>query len=119
MTENLSSRRSEHLFRVDKFVVPSHDRDEFLAKVRKTREHLKTLPGFLRDIVLEHSSGPGEFNFVTVVEWDNAASVENAKATVMAMHKATNFNPREQSTTRDKEIIKNIRYARHDASNIL
>jgi heme-degrading monooxygenase HmoA len=95
MTEKPIPGRSEHVYRVDKFVVPPHARDEFLSKVRKTHELLRTLPGFLRDLVLEQSSGPGEFNFVTVAEWDDPASVENAKAAVKAMHEAMNFNPQE------------------------
>jgi len=86
---------AERVYRVDKFVVPGRARDEFLAQVRKTHELLKTLPGFLRDLVLEQSSGPGEFNFVTIVEWDSPAAIENAKAAVMAMHKEMNFNPQE------------------------
>jgi hypothetical protein len=95
MTDNLVSSRLEHVYRVDKFVVPERARNEFLAKVRKTHEFLRTLTGFLQDLVLEQSSGPGEFNFVTIVEWDSPASLENAKAVVIALYKETNFNPQE------------------------
>ncbi len=95
MTENQVSNRSEHVYRVDKFVVPGRARDEFLAKVWNTHKLLRTLPGFLQDFVLEQSSGPGEFNFVTIVEWDSPASIENAKAAVRAMHKEMNFNAQE------------------------
>jgi heme-degrading monooxygenase HmoA len=87
--------KSERIYRVDKFVVPDHAREEFMSQVRNTHELLRTRPGFLQDFVLEQSSGPGEFNFVTIVEWDGVESIENAKAAVMAMHKEMNFNPQE------------------------
>jgi len=53
----------EKIYRVDKFVVPSTAREEFLHKVRRTHAVLKAQPGFLQDFVLEQSSGPGEFNW--------------------------------------------------------
>lgn len=90
-----SSNESERIYRVDKFIVPSHACEEFINKVRNTHELLRTLPGFLQDFVLEQSAGPGEFNFVTMVEWDSLKSVEDAKTAVMAMHKEMNFSPQE------------------------
>jgi heme-degrading monooxygenase HmoA len=86
---------SERFYRVDKFVVPNPAREEFLTRVRETHDLLRTLPGFLQDFILEQASGPGEFNFVTIVEWQDAKSVESAKSAVMAMRKQTNFNPEE------------------------
>jgi heme-degrading monooxygenase HmoA len=95
MSHTRLGERLGHIYRVDKFVVPSQARDEFFEKVRKTHQLLGTLPGFVQVLLLEQSSGPGEFNFVTIVEWDNSASIENAKAAVMAMHKESNFAPQE------------------------
>jgi hypothetical protein len=69
----------EKIYRVDKFVVPSSAREEFLDKVRRTHALLKAQPGFLQDFVLEQSSGPGEFNFVTLVEWASQEAVEKAR----------------------------------------
>lgn len=51
----------ERIYRVDKFVVPDRAREEFIGKVSKTHEVLRTVPGFLQDFVLELESGPGEF----------------------------------------------------------
>jgi hypothetical protein len=45
--------------------------------------------------VLEQSAGPGEFNFVTIVEWENSDAIESARAAVMAMHEEMRFDPRE------------------------
>lgn len=87
--------KSERIYRVDKFVVPDRAREEFMSKVRTMHELLRSLPGFLQDFVLEQSAGLGEFNFVTMVEWDSVESIENAKAAVMARQKEMNFNPPE------------------------
>jgi heme-degrading monooxygenase HmoA len=98
MTKDHLSHKSARIYRVDKFVVPDSARQEFISRVRSTHERLRTLPGFLQDFVLEQSSGPGEFNFVTIVEWDSVESIENAKNAVMAIHKDMNFNPQEMLT---------------------
>jgi hypothetical protein len=43
---------SERVYRVDKFIVPSGAREEFLEKARRTHALLKAQPGFLQDFVL-------------------------------------------------------------------
>jgi heme-degrading monooxygenase HmoA len=85
----------EKIYRVDKFVVPSSAREEFLDKVRRTHALLKAQPGFLQDFVPEQSSGPGEFNFVTLVEWASQDAVEKARAAVAALHRGMNFDAKE------------------------
>jgi heme-degrading monooxygenase HmoA len=80
------------VFRVDKFVVPAHAREEFLDKVHATHTVLRTQPGFVRDAILEQSSGPGEFNFVTIVEWENSGAIEGARRAVVALHQKMNFD---------------------------
>jgi Antibiotic biosynthesis monooxygenase len=86
---------SDRIYRVDKFVVPSSAREEFLDRVRRTHAFLKAQPGFLQDFVLEQFSGPGEFNVVTTVEWASQEAFENASAVVTARYREMNFNPQE------------------------
>src|ERR1700730_15896812 len=86
---------SERIYRVDKFIVPSGAREEVIEKARRTHGLLQTAPGFLQAFVLEQSSGPGEFNFVTIVEWASQDAVENARAAILALHREMNFNPQE------------------------
>jgi hypothetical protein len=95
MTASDVTAQSMHIYRVDKFVVPVPARDEFLHRVKKTHGMLKVQPGFLQDTVLEQVAGNGVFNFVTIVEWESQASVENAKAAVTSLYQQTNFNPQE------------------------
>lgn len=88
----------EHVFRVDKFIVPMAARSTFIAKLRETHELLRRQPGFVRDFILEQASGPGKYNVVTLVEWADQASIEAAKAAVIDMQSRTRFNPREMFT---------------------
>ena len=92
----LSAQNSQHRYRIDKFKVPPTSREEFLKGVRDTQSFLATLPGFVGNSVFEQSSGPGAFNFVTMVEWESAEAIERAAKAVTARFEATGFNP--QST---------------------
>jgi len=82
---------SERIYRVDKFVVPTAFGKNFLAKCgRLTRSsRCNRFPAGFR---LGASSGPGEFNFVTIVEWASQEAVENARAAVVKLHREMNFN---------------------------
>lgn len=85
---------TDHVYRVDKFQVPSAARDEFLAQVRATHDLLRSQPGFLHDLLLEQVSGPGELNVVTVAAWKDQAAVDAAGAAVADSRRTTGFDPR-------------------------
>jgi quinol monooxygenase YgiN len=93
MSEQIQRDAGRAVFRVDKFVVPPESFTEFLPKVRQTHELLRRQPGFVRDFVLEQASGPGEFNFVTIVEWESQDAVEKVRPIVAAMHASEGFDP--------------------------
>jgi heme-degrading monooxygenase HmoA len=82
-------------FRVDKFVVPAAAREEFLVNVMMTHKLLEAQDGFIDQKVLEQVAGPGEFNFVTIAQWESADVVERVRAAVAAAHKAANFDPQQ------------------------
>jgi len=86
---------SNHIYRVDNFIVPDDAREEFLSKVTMTHDLLKTLPGFVRDAILDKTAGDGEFNLVTIVEWESDDAIQNARDAVQALHREMNFNPQE------------------------
>ncbi|EKF17260.1 antibiotic biosynthesis monooxygenase family protein [Nitratireductor pacificus] len=98
MPSAASQNPSSPHYRVDKFVVPAAARDEFLGRVVATHATLRTQPGFLRDVILEQVSGPGSFNFVTMVEWESEADVVQASEAVLAMHAQTGFDRHEMIT---------------------
>lgn len=83
------------VYRVDKFVVPAAARDEFMARILNIREILDGMKGCCQNLVLEQVSGPGEFNVVTIVEWEDANALEKAKTAVAARYTEMNFNPQE------------------------
>ena len=52
----------------------------------------------MRDAILAQSSGQGEFNFVTIVEWENGDFFEGARQAVAALDRKMNFDPHELIT---------------------
>lgn len=87
-----------HVFRVDRFTVPSSARDEFLRRVADTHRILATQRGFVRDFVLEQSAGVDAFNLVTMAEWESQEAIERARDVVADMHRQLGFEPREMFT---------------------
>jgi heme-degrading monooxygenase HmoA len=83
------------LYRVDKFVVPDHVRDEFWTHVRRTHSVLRDQPGFLEDTLLEQHSGPGRFNVVTIVKWASPDALAAARSAVERSHRTADFQPAE------------------------
>src|SRR5689334_15240618 len=81
------------VFRIDKFVVPDEARAEFLERVGETHALLRRQAGFVRDLILVQTAGPGRFNLLTLVEWQNEAAMGPARAAVTAMHAARGFDP--------------------------
>jgi heme-degrading monooxygenase HmoA len=89
----MANEHSGSVYRIDKFRVPRGARAEFLARVRSTHDLLRSLPGCTRDCLLEQQGGPGSFNFVTVVVWENSGAMESARKTVAARHQEAGFDP--------------------------
>jgi quinol monooxygenase YgiN len=95
MIPSPSSENSQHLNRIDKFKLPPSARDELLARVRDMHRCLKSVPGFVRYALFEQASGPGTFNFVTLVEFQNAQALGAARKTATAREVANGFNSQE------------------------
>ncbi len=95
MSNNASQSPAERAYRVDQFDVPEHALNEFLEKIRETHELLCTLPGFLQDFLLEQPIGKGMVRIVTVVEWQNTATLENAQQIVKIQREKTQFDPQD------------------------
>jgi heme-degrading monooxygenase HmoA len=91
----MAQASNETIYRVDKFIVPATGREEFLARANAIRDVLKKQPGFIRDSYLEQIAGPGEFNIVTVAEWQSQADIDQAKVAVAAFMQSTKLDPQE------------------------
>jgi hypothetical protein len=91
----MSTGTQKPIYRVDKFTVPAAGREEFLGRVAQTQAFLERQEGFIRGLVLEQTSGPGVFNFVTIVEWASVDVVERVTAAVARFHKESGFDRQE------------------------
>jgi len=92
------SQTSQHIYRIDKFAVPDAGRTEFLEKVRITHERIRTLNGFIWDVILEQVTETAEFNIVTIVEWESSEAINQARDQVHKLHEEMSFGPKELFT---------------------
>lgn len=89
------TKPTDHIYRVDKFIVPDAAREEFFSRAHAIRDVLRRQGGFVGDRHLEKIAGPGEFNIVTIAEWKSQEHIEAAKSAVAALLKQTGFDPKE------------------------
>ena len=75
--------------------MPAEARDEILSRVIMTHELLRRQEGFVQDFLLEQFSGPGEFNIVTMVEWESQEAVDKVVPIVKAAHESITFSAQE------------------------
>jgi hypothetical protein len=84
-------------FRVNKFVVPPKNRDAFLKIIERTHAVVRRQHGFVRDLVLEQQSGPGMFNFVTLIEFSGVEAVPQVTAALAALDAKTGVSRMEEA----------------------
>ena len=82
------------LYRVDKFTVPAHAVDAFVAQMKHLQATLQAQPGCLHATVLTQLGGPGRFNVLTWVEWQDQAAVDQAAPAMQRQFAVENFDPK-------------------------
>jgi heme-degrading monooxygenase HmoA len=82
------------VYRVDRFRMPKGARSEFLARVRAIHRTPRTMPGFIRDVLLEQGESGGKIAVLTMVEWKSADTMTQAKDTVASKYQEAGFDPR-------------------------
>jgi hypothetical protein len=92
---SVSNQGHGRVYRLDRFVVPSGARDEFLMRVGQTHEILRAQPGFVQDFLLERPGEEGATIIVTMVEWDSQETVDRVVPIVQAVHREMGFSPKE------------------------
>src|SRR5262249_11478151 len=80
-------------FRIDSFSVPAAVRAEFEAAMRRNLAFIQTLRGFIGHLVFEKTSGPSNFNIVTIAAWESPEAVEKASLAVREYYARIGFNP--------------------------
>ena len=81
------------IYRVDKFVVPQAALPAFMARVRHAQEALDAQPGRGRNHGLQQEGGPGEFNVVTITEWESAEAMAAARDAMAEQFRREGFDP--------------------------
>lgn len=99
MMERNQEIGSSPVYRVDKFSVPPAGYEEFLGRVSAAHEMLRQQAGFVRDLVLEQQSGPGDFNIVTLVEWESEAAMAKVIEVIDRKYRESGFD-RQATLTR-------------------
>jgi hypothetical protein len=84
-------------FRVNKFVVPPKNRDAFLKIIERTHAVVRRQHGFVRDLVLEQQSGPGMFNFVTLIELSGVEVAAQVTAALAALDAQAGVSRKEET----------------------
>lgn len=92
---NQASVESARAYRLDRFIVPHSAREEFLPRIHSIHALLKTQPGFIQDFLLEQPIDDQCFSLVTLVEWQDQASIAAARMEVKARYEKTGFNPQQ------------------------
>ncbi|MBO3759026.1 hypothetical protein J5J10_14155 [Ciceribacter sp. L1K23] len=84
--------RSASIFRIDRFDCPRDSLAAFADRLALIHGYFDTLSGCLynRVAIMEVED---RIEVVTVVEWENAASLRQAKAAVDAFYESTQFEP--------------------------
>lgn len=81
------------VFRVDKFAVPQAALSTFMARVRAAQQALDAMPGRGQNMVLQQEGGPGEFNVVTITEWESADAMAAARDAMAEKFRREGFDP--------------------------
>ncbi len=89
------SGNKEHVYFIDKFLIPSAGKKEFTDRTNINRDMIKKLPGFIKDAAYEYTDTEGNLIFVTVAEWASKEALSKAKETVQAEYKQQGFDPAE------------------------
>lgn len=98
---------------IDKFVIPAGAVNEFHIRMKISRDFLKTLPGFIKDMAYEYTDEGGNLVCVTVAEWESMEALSKAKEAVQAEYQREGFNPGEMfrrlNISMDRGIYKAVR----------
>ena len=60
------------LYRINKYTVPLEARQQFVELVDKTLAVIRKQDGYVKDLFLEQHAGPGQFDFITLIEFASA-----------------------------------------------
>lgn len=83
---------TQPVYRVDTFTMPEMSKTPFLEKVQLTHDLLMTLPGFVRDAVIERRESDSRVKIMTIVEWENPRAMAAAAEQVKTKQQQSGFD---------------------------
>jgi hypothetical protein len=84
-------------YRINNFAVPPQSREAFLEIIASTHDVLRRQRGFVRDLILEQQSGPGAFNFVSLIEFSGIEAVPHVTAALAALDQVRGISRKEEA----------------------
>ena len=77
---------------IDVFIVPQAAKPEFMERMKRSRDFIVTLPGFIEDTAYERIDEQGNLVCATIAVWTSEDAVNKARETVQAQYKKEGFN---------------------------
>lgn len=93
MPDALPTTPSAPVYRIDRFDVPTKALRAFMERVHIIQRLLDGRPGCRQNLVLTRMSDHGEFNVMTVVEWQDTDAMASARAYIKATYAKEGFEP--------------------------
>lgn len=87
------SRTRVPVFRIDRFNVPEGAEETFMRRVQRIQSLIDPLPGCRQNLVLTQPHDTGVLRVMTVVEWENTAAMDAARAYVQRQYAQEGFDP--------------------------
>ena len=79
---------------IDRFTVPVAAVAEFMPRLQRAHQQLRTQPGLV-SYAVESTAADGQLVFVTVAVWASEQAIEQAKVAMQAAHQQAGGNPAE------------------------
>src|SRR3546814_19143490 len=83
------------MYRDEKSLCPEQARKKYMQTLRATHVQRSKKRVFVQEFVLEHASGQGTLNYVTIAEWESQGAIDAARLAVLALHREMNLDPPE------------------------
>lgn len=88
-----TKQQKNPVYFIDKFTVPAASMEEFGQRVSYNRTFIKSLPGFVDDVMYQKTEDNGDFSIITIATWETKEDLANARNAVQQEYARTNFNP--------------------------
>jgi len=85
-------RMNNNITFIDKIIVPTSVKTDFLTRMQSTQQFLHALPDFIAQTTYERTDTDGNSVFLTATTWQDKAAIDNAQEALAAEYKRTGFD---------------------------